>query len=122
MRSVRTVSAVALAALLALAPPALADAIDGHWCSQDGRRLEITGPSIVTPGGVRITGTYDRHYFSYVAPPADKGAGETVDMALMGEMAVQVRAGNAAPETWNRCAPPVSMLPWPAITQRIGTG
>ena len=122
MGSVRTVFAGALLAVLAVAHPAFADSIDGHWCSQDGRRLEIAGPSIVTPAGVRMSGTYDRHYFSYVAPPADRAPGETVDMALMGEMAVQVRAGKSAPEVWNRCAPPVSLLPWPINNQGIGNG
>jgi hypothetical protein len=99
-------------ALLAtmIASPALADAIDGHWCTKDGdRRLQIEGPSIVTPGGRRLQGNYDRHHFSYVAPPADMGAGQTVNMILLGELAVQIQIGEAAAEVWNRCGPPLSL-------------
>jgi hypothetical protein len=58
----------------------------------------IVAPSIATPVGVRMTGQYVRHYFFYVALPADRGAGGTVDMALMDQVAVQVRAGKAPPE------------------------
>lgn len=89
--------------------PACADAIDGHWCAQDGsRRLQIEGPSIVTPGGRRVEGNYDRHHFSYVVPPPDAAAGRIVAMTLLGEMAVQIQLGDASPEVWHRCAPPLS--------------
>ena len=92
------------------ASPALADAIDGHWCTVGGdRRLQIEGPSIVTPGGRRLQGTYDRHHFTYLAPQADMGAGQTVNMSLLGEMAVQIQIGEAAAEVWNRCGPPLSL-------------
>ena len=60
-----------------LAGPALADAIDGNWCHTDGRRFTIRGPEIVTPGGKRMEGNYSRHWFSYVAPAPEPGAGET---------------------------------------------
>jgi len=90
------------------ARPALADAIDGHWCHPDGRRMEINGPTIVTPAGTRTTGHYGRHDFNYAVPAGDPGAGTKIDMILMGEMAVRVRAGNGPEETWNRCAPPTS--------------
>ena len=103
-------NAAILGLLLAMcgASPALADAIDGHWCHTDGKRLHIAGPSIVTPGGKRMEGAYDRHHFSYLAPAGDLGAGQTISMALMGELAVQVQIGPGAPEIWNRCAPPLS--------------
>ena len=120
MRAVHV--AILAATLAALGAPAFADSIDGHWCSQDGRRLEIAGPSIITPAGVRMTGNYDRHGFDFIAPPADRAAGQRVEMVLMGEMAVRVRAGTAEPETWNRCAPPVSLLPWPENNKRTGNG
>lgn len=99
-----------------LAPgTARADAIDGHWCHDDGRRFEITGPLIVTPTQARTQGQYDRHYFSYIIPSGDPGAGATVDMVLMGETALRLKAGNMAEETWHRCGPPISLRGWPAL-------
>src|SRR3954449_5542598 len=42
-----------LLAVLSLAVPttALADAIDGNWCSADGHQMTINGDDITTPGG-----------------------------------------------------------------------
>ncbi len=101
---------------------AWADAIDGYWCHQDGRRLQITGPVVVTPSKVRTEGQYDRHYFSYVVPAGDPGPGTTVNMALMGEMTMVMRAGNMAEETWNRCGPPISVRDRPRIGSGTGNG
>ncbi len=96
-------------ALMLLATPALADRIDGHWCAPDGaRRVQIDGSAIVIPGGRQLQGLYDRHHFSYVVPPPEAAAGKTVVMDLLGETAVQVQFGDAAPEVWTRCAPPLS--------------
>lgn len=97
-----------LVAACALPGVARADAIDGHWCHEGGRRFEINGPMIVTPGGSRIEGQYDRHYFSYVVPANEPSGGSTVDMALMGEMMVRLKPANAPEETWRRCGPPIS--------------
>ncbi len=96
-------------AVVALAPRiAVADSIDGNWCSSDGRHFEIAGSQIVTWAGTRVPGDYDRHGFRYVVPPTEKGAGAKIDMRLMGEYAVQVMTDGAAPQTWNRCAKPTS--------------
>jgi len=92
-----------------------ADAIDGHWCHDDGRRFEINGPVIVTPSHARTQGQYDRHHFSYIVPSGDPGAGATIDMALMGETVLRLKAGNTAEETWQRCGPPISLRGWPAL-------
>jgi hypothetical protein len=115
-----TVRAGIVAAAIVLRPTAAhADAIDGHWCHQDGRRLEIAGPVIVTPGGSRIEGIYSRHYFSYVAPAADTPPGVNVEMALVNEWTVHARAAGSEPEVWHRCAPPVSLRqPPPGQTPR----
>lgn len=96
-----------LGALLSLRP-ALADAIDGHWCHMDGRRLEIAGPAIVTPAKTRTQGQYDRHYFTYTAPAADPGAGTTIDLTLINETTVRLKPGDGAEEIWSRCGPPIS--------------
>ena len=114
-------TAAAAAATLA-AQPARADSIDGHWCHTNGARMELQGPAIVTPAGTRMQGTYSRHAFSYVAPPADPAAGRTIAMTLLNEVTVEVRIGDGAGEAWHRCAPPISMLRWPANQQGTGNG
>ena len=97
-----------------LAVPACADAIDGNWCHNDGRRFTIRGPEIVTPGGKHMEGNYSRHYFDYKVPAPEPGAGETVYMTLAGENTVYLRRGEQASgspqETWVRCAPSISAL------------
>jgi hypothetical protein len=93
---------------------ALADVIDGDWCFPDGRRFEIRGPDIVTPAGIRTTGDYSRHHFTYVVPKGDPDAGKTIDMRLMNETTVFLWLGGEAsemqapPQVWHRCLPAVS--------------
>ena len=99
----------ASAALLALAAPARADAIDGHWCRADGQRMSIKGPEIVTPGGHAMRGDYTRHFFSYTIPDGESGAGKTMAITLLGEHLAHAREGEGAPiQEWRRCAPDVS--------------
>ena len=95
--------------------PAWADAIDGHWCYPDGRRISIQGPAIVTPAGSHIQGDYSRHFFTYVVPPADPDPGQTVSMALVNEDTVHLRIGampsyssDETTQVWHRCGPPTS--------------
>ena len=99
-------------ALGLLVSPAFADAIDGNWCHSDGRRFTIRGPEIVTPGGKRMEGNYSRHWFSYMAPTPEPGAGQTIFMTLADENTVHLRLGEqtSTPETWVRCSPSVSSL------------
>lgn len=111
----RTLSAVFGAALgmsllLATAQVAVADAIDGDWCRDDGKRMSIQGPDIVTPGGHRIRGDYSRHAFNYVVPPGETGAGEPVAIVLLSEYLAHARQGAAtAPvQVWDRCPPGIS--------------
>jgi hypothetical protein len=72
-----TAKRAAIALFLILAPfSALADAIDGDWCSTgDAGQFRIAGASITTPAGTQTTGNYTRHAFSYVVPVGDPGAG-----------------------------------------------
>lgn len=112
-----TVFLLAFPLLIGLAKPARADSIDGNWCSQEGKKITIAGPAIVTPGGTRMMGDYDRHHFSYIIPPPEPNAGATVLMTLMGEELVHIRTGPdpaqaaAAPaEAWQRCGPSISLL------------
>ena len=87
---------------------ARADAIDGDWCHGDGRRLSINGPDIVTPGGARLKGDYDRHHFSYVVPSSEPGAGATVTMVLLSEILMHLKPPSGEEQTWRRCGKPIS--------------
>ncbi len=103
---------VAFAVLIAVgfaSPAARADAIDGQWCAIDGKRLDINGPRIRTPGGAQIQGDYDRHAFRYVVPAAEAGAGGTVNMRLLSDEVMHLTPpGSANVQVWNRCGPPIS--------------
>ena len=87
---------------------ALADAIDGDWCLDDGKRLSINGPDIVTPGGRQLKGDYDRHHFSYVVPIAEPGEGGTVYMVLLSELLMRLKPPSGEEQLWRRCGKPVS--------------
>jgi hypothetical protein len=108
MRRLRPLAfALTASTALLLARPAAADAIDGHWCTDGGIRLSISGPSIVTPGGVRMQGEYGRHDFAYDAPASEPGGGGRVVMRLCGEDLMQVQAAGLDP-LWRRCGPATS--------------
>ncbi len=89
---------------LSVSAPAFADAIDGHWCDDAKRHLEIAGPAIVTPSGQHLTGDYNRHGFRYVEP----SGGKSVVMVLLSEVTMRLRNGDGPEETWHRCAAPTS--------------
>lgn len=94
-----------LALALLFADPARADAIDGHWCAEDGRHLSIDGPGIVTPGGKTLRGDYRRHFFRYIIPAAEPHAGTPTTMTLVSDaiMHLKVQIDAAKMETWRRC-------------------
>ncbi len=102
------------AALILMTSPVFADSIDGSWCHKDGRHFSIRGPEIVTPGGIRMEGSYSRHGFSYKTPALEAGAGQTIVMTLANENTVYVHYGEAASitpqETWVRCLPSISLF------------
>ena len=96
-------------ALLLASGAAMADAIDGHWCTEAGLRMSIQGVALVSPGGARLTGDYTRHAFSYVAPAGEPGGGGRMNLRLLNENSVAAQAETGAIEPlWRRCGPPVS--------------
>ncbi len=103
---------IAAAALLAGIGDARADAIDGSWCFRDGRTFSIRGPQIVTPGGKRLSGDYDRHGFSYVIPSPERNAGATAVMSLIDddtiELSIATGTARGPIETWRRCSGVIS--------------
>lgn len=99
--------AILAAGAILWSPPARADRIDGNWCHRDGRHMSIDGPKIITPGGTKMTGLYDRHGFQYVVPAGEAGAGAEVVMRQLNDNEIEVTTitgGAPSPwETWNRC-------------------
>jgi hypothetical protein len=88
---------------------ARADAIDGDWCTSNGKRMSIRGSAIVTPGGQQISGNYTRHFFSYVIPTGEIGAGTRVEIQLLSEYLAHARQGSdPSVQEWRRCQPGVS--------------
>ena len=102
-------SGVVSVVMFGLIQPVVADAIDGDWCRSDGKRMTIRGPAIVTPGGQPTSGDYTRHYFSYVIPPGEPGAGATISIQLLGEYVAHARQGaDGSVQEWRRCQAGVS--------------
>ena len=95
-------------ALLAGLTAAHADAIDGAWCSDGGRRIAIEGPAVTTPKGVRMQGAYTRHTFAFTMPGEEVDAGAPVEMVLQGEHRVRVKIGAGEVQVWMRCPPGIS--------------
>ena len=95
-------------ALCTLPQLARADAIDGEWCSEKGRRINIAGPSYSLSGGAKAEGAYTRHSFAFAMPAGEPEAGKPVDMVLQGETRIRVRIGESEPEVWRRCPPGIS--------------
>ncbi|GAB4360215.1 MAG: hypothetical protein Kow00114_13690 [Kiloniellaceae bacterium] len=92
------------AALCLAAAPALADAIDGDWCSTtEPAHFFIAGPTIVTPAGTQTTGDYRRHTFTYVVPAGDPGAGRTIAMRQLNEQEILVSVDGGEAVLWRRC-------------------
>ena len=103
------ISIAVLTALLFTPSLAGADQIDGDWCTKEGRRLNIDGPTIRTPGGTVMTGEYDRHNFAYVVPKGEPGAGVKITMEQLDDDIMHMRQGDGSkPKEWNRCRMPIS--------------
>jgi len=94
----------AIVVLLGLIRPAAADAIDGHWCDDLKKHLEIDGPRIVTQYGAALQGDYNRHGFRYLEPTD----GKPIVMVLLNEVTMRLKAGDGPDEIWHRCAAPTS--------------
>ena len=106
MRGARTFAGAVLLASTCAASSARADAIDGNWCSPDGRHIFISGPTIINEDGLKLQGQYSRHAFVYTIPAPARDAGQSVLMRLVNEttMAEQVGDSPDAPWlTWRRC-------------------
>jgi hypothetical protein len=95
------------AALAALSATALADAIDGTWCSEKGGHVVIAGPKITLSGKTTIDGQYARHEFLYTVPAGEDHAGDQIYMRLRSEddmMSYTLKDKQTEdPVAWKRC-------------------
>jgi hypothetical protein len=86
---------------------AMADAIDGDWCSSTGQHISIAGPQMTLADGVIIRGDYSRHGFSYAVPAGQKDAGQMVHLRQRSEEQMdmfRIIDGKADDgELWQRC-------------------
>jgi hypothetical protein len=101
-------AALAGTLLATFAVPAAADSIDGKWCRKDGRRLEIQGSLISTPGGQGIQGHYGRHVFTYKVPDGEEWGGTERQLRLVRDQYIYAYPSDnpsAQPEIWERCEP-----------------
>ena len=111
----KTLTGILTTVLLFVWSPAMADSLDGNWCSEDGKRLNIEGPTIMTPGGTTMRGDYQRHTFSYTVPAREPGAGSHVFLQQWSEELMKMYTGADAAtarqgdgEAWKRCSPTTS--------------
>ncbi len=94
----------------AIAGPVRAGALDGTWCSPDGRRITVAGTSVLTPGGQRTSGIYNREAFHFLVPPNEWDAGKSIWMELKSPDSVRVstlaenQQGPPPHDRWQRCA------------------
>ncbi|MBK9083247.1 MAG: hypothetical protein IPL88_14750 [Rhizobiales bacterium] len=103
--ALRLASIAAFAIAFGTAAPARADRIDGDWCDGAGRRIEIQGSTILTPGGAKASGDYGRHSFSYDAPAGEAPAGRIDFRQLNDDVMHETTAVGAdgKPRVWKRC-------------------
>jgi hypothetical protein len=103
--SIRSLMLLVAAGMLLQTQVGHADAIDGDWCSTDGKRMSIRAEQITTPGGKQISGNYSRHAFDYVVPAGEEGAGDFVNIILQSEYLALSRQGPAGGSfrEWHRC-------------------
>jgi hypothetical protein len=98
----------AAAAQLWTGTAACADAIDGEWCRASSN-FRIDGPTIRTPAGNQLRGSYTRHRFACTVPANEPGAGAEFRVILVGEEDLDLKrttgGATSPPERWIRGKP-----------------
>ena len=90
---------------------ALADRIDGTWCSTDGKSVSVDGPRVVTSRGNAVNANYDRHHIDYVIPAGepDEGGIFQADQLNDNQIRVILIGADGKPkseaEIWTPCKP-----------------
>jgi hypothetical protein len=105
-------SALLAAALIcASTQAALADRIDGTWCSPEGRSVSIDGPNVVTSRGNAVNANYNRHHIDYAIPAGEPDEGGTFRADQLNDNQIQVVLIGASgepkgdAEIWTPCKP-----------------
>ncbi len=104
-----TLCVVMIAMLAVSTSSAVADQIDGTWCSPSGQTLSIDGSNVVTPGGNSVVARYDRHHIDYQIPEGEKGAGNRFAAEQLNDDQIRVtissdgQPDSGAPEIWTPC-------------------
>ena len=70
---------------------AMADTVNGEWCSLDGRRLEISYENVRLNEEYDMKGDYDRHHYVFRIPPLNQDEETTFDIVLARQDVVIVR-------------------------------
>lgn len=97
--------------LIAATQPALADRIDGNWCSPKGQSISVDGPKVITPGGNAVTANYDRHHVDFEIPKGEKNSGDrfSADQLNDDEISVSIipasGEGSSKAVIWMPCKP-----------------
>lgn len=95
--------------VLATTTIAVADQIDGTWCSPSGDSMTIEGSRVVTPGGRVVTGRYNRHHVDYEVPEGETDAGSRVSADQLNDEEIRViviakdPSANEPSEIWTKC-------------------
>lgn len=98
-----------LGAGLVASGPARSDSIDGKWCSEDGRRMEIAGSRGVWGRGLSISGEYLRYTYSFDMPTGEPESGQRVEMRFRrADQNVLVRIGSGEAKIWRPCQAEIS--------------
>lgn len=111
MRNTSLAIRAALFARCLLPLPALADSIDGKWCSEDGkRRIEIKGATgIWGRAGIVIDGQYYRYTYIFPMPASEPDAGQNVEMRFRrSDQRMLVKIGSGEVAVWGPCVPEIS--------------
>ena len=96
--------------VFAFAGPALAGVLDGSWCAPDGRSITVAGTNVVTPGGQKTSGAYNKEAFHFRVPPGEWDAGKEIWMELKTPDSARVSSlsdhqqGPPPHDRWRRCA------------------
>ena len=84
-------------------------AVDGKWCSDDGRTISVNGLTVVAANGLPAVGAYTEKAFYFAEPRADGRAGPEIWMEPKGPDAVRVSVVSEVQkeppphDLWSRC-------------------
>ena len=84
-------------------------ALDGQWCSGDGRTISVNGAAVVAANGLTATAVYSEKALSFTEPRADGREGPQIWMEPKGPDHVRVSTVSALQkeppphDLWARC-------------------